>query len=63
MPGTRAEDIFEELKKVFELRKHLTKSFGTPTWPFKKFWYPYRKAQNSSKSVSQWWNLAQLYLT
>ena len=41
MPGTRAEDIFEELKKVFEpgsiwqkvlVPQHdLLKSFGTPT--------------------------------
>ena len=45
----RGEDL-SVAKKVSEPMKHLIKSFGTPTLSFRKFWYPYHKVLNSSKS-------------
>ena len=51
MPGTRAEGIFEELKKVFEPWKHLAKCFGTPTWPLNSFGTPTTKLKTAQKFV------------
>ena len=63
MPGTTAEGISEKLKKFLNPRKHLAKSFGTPTWSLKKLWYPSHKAQNSSKIFVPLWQLYNSFRT